>query len=185
MKAFSYRKQSRYTVLVFIYSTLPVHKFPLNLLLLRLWYVPCSAPLSTCTCLSPHMPLCCNYLFVPASYASVFLLCPVLGTQELTLEWERERRGSGREKNWKKKKKSNNFQQTGSIATWQLSPPVCEKLSSGREPRSACLSCGRALGTVEQKRMWWNYGSGSSMGALPPGTAVLSPPPPPPLSPFP
>lgn len=106
MKAFSYRKQSRYTVLVFIYSTLPVHKFPLNLLLLRLWYVPCSAPLSTCTCLSPHMPLCCNYLFVPASYASVFLLCPVLGTQELTLEWERERRGSGREKNWKKKKKA-------------------------------------------------------------------------------
>lgn len=97
----------------------------------------------------------------------------------MTLEWERERRGSGREKIWKKKKQQFPAN-IGSIATWQLSPPECEKLSSGREPRSACLSCGRALGTGEQKRMWWDYGSGSSMGALPPGTVVLSPPPPPP-----
>lgn len=52
-----------------------------------------------------------------------------------------------------KKKKQQFPANIGSIATWQLSPPVCEKLSSGREPRRAYLSCGRVLGNGEQKRM--------------------------------
>lgn len=94
-------------------QNLPAHHISLDLHLLRLGYVPCSAPVSAWTCLSTCIPLCCNYLVVPDSHSSMYfssVQCWALSKSSLN---ERGRGKGGRERTKKATRSSKQF----SVAT--------------------------------------------------------------------
>lgn len=152
-------------------QNLPAHRISLDMHLLRLGYVPCSAPVSAWTCLSTCIPLCCNYLVVPDPHSSMYfssVQCWALRKSSLN---ERERGTGGRERTTKATSSSKQFSVATSSSLLQgvRKSPLAGNLGARASPGSRAGNP-RA---VEAVMRWWVW---SSMGlcAVTASTTTLS-----------
>ena len=145
IKGFSYRKQSWYILLLFIYSTLSAHN---------------SFPWSST--FSGHAPVLLLYqnvlVYLHISHCVVitwwFLplipLCISLGKCWALRKWSLNERGWGEGGEGRNTKRATISTECIKCCYLAASPLVFKKLSSIRLPRSTCLSCVIGAGTGKQ-----------------------------------